>query len=205
MAGENQLVAMDVTNVLGDLKKNWGWLLALGILLLILGFIGLGMMLALTIASMVFLAVLLLIAAVAQIIHAFKGKGWKSVGLHILNAILYGVGGVVILINPLIASIVFTLALGFIILVVGITRIVMAFHIKGMKGWGWPLVGGIVSVILGLLIIAQWPISGLWVIGLFVAIEMIVSGWSYIFVALAARQAGTAPSAPAQDTGAAAV
>ena len=69
-----------------------------------------------------------------------------------------------------------------------------------MKGWGWPLVGGIISIILGLLIIAQWPISGFWVIGLFVAIEMIVSGWSYIFVALAARQAGTSVSgqAPSQ-------
>jgi uncharacterized membrane protein HdeD (DUF308 family) len=201
MAGENQLLAVDVANVLGDLKKNWGWLLALGIILLILGFIGLGMEIALTVASILFLGVLLLIAAVAQIIHAFKGKGWKSIGLHILNAILYGVAGVVIIIDPLIASIVFTLALGFIILVVGIARIVMAFHIKGMKGWGWPLIGGIISIILGLLIIGQWPVSGLWVIGLFVAIEMIVSGWSYIFVALAARQAGTVTSPPAQDTG----
>ncbi len=139
----------------------------------------------------------MLIAAGAQIIDAFRGKGWKSMVLHILTAILYGMAGVMIIINPLIASIVFTLGLGFIILVVGITRIVMAFHIKGMKGWGWPLVSGIISVLLGILIIAQWPISGLWVIGLFVAIEMILSGWSYIFVALAARQARTA--LPAQE------
>jgi uncharacterized membrane protein HdeD (DUF308 family) len=205
MAGENQLLAVDVANVLGDLKKNWGWLFALGILLLILGFIGLGMEIALTVASVIFLGILLLIGAFAQILHAFKGQGWKSVGLHIFNAILYGVGGVVMLINPLIASIVFTLVLGFVILIVGITRIVMAFHIKGMKGWGWPLIGGIISIILGLLIIGQWPVSGLWVIGLFVAIEMIVSGWSYIFVALAARRAGTVPSAPAQSAGTAAV
>jgi uncharacterized membrane protein HdeD (DUF308 family) len=200
MPEENQIMMVDVANVLGDLKKNWGWLLALGILLLILGFIGLGMEIALTIASVLFLGVLLLIGAVAQIIHAFKGKGWKSIGLHVLNAILYGVAGIIMLINPLLASIVFTLALGFIILVVGIMRIVMAFHIKGMKGWAWPLIGGIISIILGLLIIAQWPISGFWVIGLFVAIEMIVSGWSYIFVALAARHAVTAGSLPAQDT-----
>jgi uncharacterized membrane protein HdeD (DUF308 family) len=205
MAGENQLLAVDVANVLGDLKKNWGWLFALGILLLILGFIGLGMEIALTVASVMFLGILLLIGAFAQIIHAFKGQGWKSVGLHILNAILYGVGGVVMLINPLIASIVFTPVLGFVILIVGVARIVMAFHIRGMKGWGWPLIGGIISIILGLLIIGQWPISGLWVIGLFVAIEMIVSGWSYIFVALAAKRAGTVPSAPAQKAGTAAV
>ncbi len=197
MAGENQIRVMDFTEVLGDVKKNWGWFLALGILFIILGFIGLGMVLALTIASVLFLGVLLLIGAVAQIINVFRGKGWKSMALHILSAILYAVAGVMILINPLIASIVFTLVLGFIILIIGIARIVMAFHIKGMKGWGWPLVSGIISVLLGILIIGQWPISGLWVIGLFVAIEMIVSGWSYIFVALAAREAKTAGSVPA--------
>jgi len=205
MAGENQVVATDLANVLGDLKKNWGWMLALGIIFVILGFIGLGMQIALTLASVVFLGVLLLIGAGAQIVDAFKCKGWKSIVWHVLTAILYGVAGVIIIIDPLVASIIFTLVLGFIILLAGITRIIMAFHIKGMKGWGWPLVGGIISVILGLLIVAQWPISGLWVIGLFVAIEMIVSGWSYIFLALAARQAGTATSAPAQDTGTAAV
>ncbi len=143
-----------------------------------------------------FLGVLLLIAAVAQIINAFKGKGWKSIAWHILSAILYGLAGVVIIIHPLVASVIFTLALGFIILLVGITRIVMAFHIRGAKGWGWPVVSGIISVLLGIMIIAQWPISGLWVIGLFVAIEMIMSGWSYIFLALAARRAGT--SVPGQ-------
>ena len=197
MAGENQLVVMDVANVLGDLKKNWGWMLALGIIFVILGFIGLGMQIALTLASVFFLGILLLIGAGAQIVDAFMCKGWKSIVWHVLTAILYVLAGVMIIINPLIASIVFTLALGFIILVVGITRIVMAFHIKGMKGWGWPLVSGIISSLLGILIIAQWPISGLWVIGLFVAIEMILSGWSYIFVALAARQAKTGGSVPA--------
>jgi uncharacterized membrane protein HdeD (DUF308 family) len=190
MAGENQIMTVDVANVLGDLKKNWGWMLALGIVFVILGFIGLGMQIALTLASVLFLGVLLLVGAGAQLIDTFKCKGWKSIVWHVLTAILYLVAGVVIIIDPLVASIIFTLVLGFMILLAGITRIIMAFHIKGMKGWGWPLVGGIISVILGLLIIAQWPISGLWVIGLFVAIELIVSGWSYIFVALAARQAG---------------
>ena len=190
MAEQSLIEVKDLENVLGDLKKNWGWFLALGILFIILGFIGLGMMVALTIASVVFFGVLLVIAAVAQIINAFKGKGWKSITWHILSAILYGLAGVVIFIDPLVASLIFTLVLGFLILLVGITRIVMAFHIRGAKGWGWPVVSGIISVLLGIMIIAQWPVSGLWVIGLFVAIEMIMSGWSYIFLALAARRAG---------------
>jgi hypothetical protein len=60
------------------------------------------------------------------------------------------------------------------------------------KNWGWLLPLGIVSIVLGGIIVAQWPVSGLWVIGLFVAVELIFHGWSYVFVALAARKAGGA-------------
>jgi uncharacterized membrane protein HdeD (DUF308 family) len=64
-------------------------------------------------------------------------------------------------------------------------------------GWYWPLLSGIVSILLGGLIVAQWPASGLWVIGLFVAIELIFNGWSYIFIALAARKAARDEPTPA--------
>ena len=66
----------------------------------------------------------------------------------------------------------------------------MAFQLRGVKNWGWPLIGGIADIFLGFMILARWPVSGFWVIGLFVAIEMIISGWSYIFIALGARQMG---------------
>ena len=54
----------------------------------------------------------------------------------------------------------------------------------------WPLLGGIAALALGFMIIARWPVSRLWVIGLFVAIELIVNGWSCVFIALAAKEAG---------------
>ena len=65
----------------------------------------------------------------------------------------------------------------------------IAFQSKPASGWWWPLVAGIGSLALGAMLYAQWPVSGLWVIGLFVAIEMIMNGWSYIVIALAARNA----------------
>jgi arylsulfatase A-like enzyme len=61
---------------------------------------------------------------------------------------------------------------------------------KAASGWYWTLLSGIVSILLGGMIVLQWPVSGLWMIGLFVAIELIFNGWSYVFVALAARKAG---------------
>ncbi|MGO9119246.1 MAG: HdeD family acid-resistance protein [Desulfomonilaceae bacterium] len=199
---DKRMVVGELTDVLGEVQKNWGWLLALGILFIVFGFIGLGMMFFLTIVSLLFLGILLLIGAGAQIIDAFKCKGWKSVVWHVLTGILYAVAGVAIILDPLVASIILTFVLGFVILAAGIMRIIIAFQVRGLEGWVWPIVGGIISILLGILIIAQWPLSGFWVIGLFIAIEMIVSGWSYIFVALGARQAGKIVSHAGQSSAA---
>jgi uncharacterized membrane protein HdeD (DUF308 family) len=185
----------------GDLQKNWGWLLALGILFIILGTIGLGMTVVLTAASVWLFGVLMLVGGGFQFVDAFKCKGWKSVVWHVLIAVLYVIAGIVVMSQPLVAASILTLMLAGAITAVGIMRVIMAFQHRHSKGWVWPLVGGIVSIILGVMIFSQWPVSGLWVIGLFVAIEMIVNGWSYIFIALAAKNAGKAESARTAGTG----
>ena len=175
----------------GDLKKNWGWLLALGIVSVLLGTIGLGMTFGLTLASVQLFGILLVGGGVFQFFDAFKCKGWKSTIWHVLIALLYVAAGILMLVDPLLASATLTLAIAWILIAVGIMRGIMAFQMRPASGWYWPLISGIVSVALGSMIIAEWPASGLWVIGLFVAIELILNGWSYVFVALAARRAGT--------------
>ena len=97
------------------------------------------------------------------------------------------------------ASMILTLLLAGFIMAIGILRIMMAFQFKGFRNWIWPLLGGIVTVLLAIMIIAQWPSSALWFIGLVVAIEMIMNGWSHIFIALEVKNAGKAgaPSAAA--------
>jgi uncharacterized membrane protein HdeD (DUF308 family) len=180
----------------GELKKSWGWLLALGILSIILGTIGLWMTFGLTLASVLFFGVLLIAGGIFQLAHAFKCKGWKSVLWHVLIALLYIWGGIVIIIDPVLASTLLTLMLAWILIAVGVFRIIMAFQFRSADGWFWPLLAGIVSILLGGMIIAQWPMSGFWVIGLFVAIELIFNGWAYVFIALAARKAGQAEPVP---------
>ncbi len=187
----------------GDLQKNWGWLMALGILFIILGTIGLGMTVVLTAASVWLFGVLMLVGGGFQIVDAFKCKGWKSVVWHVLIAVLYVIAGIVVMSQPLVAASILTLMLAGAITAVGIMRVIMAFQHRHSKGWVWPLVGGIVSITLGVMIFSQWPVSGLWVIGLFVAIEMIVNGWSYIFIALAAKNTGKAESPATPGIGAA--
>ena len=167
----------------GNLKKNWGWILALGILLIILGTIGLYMTLFLTLASVFSFGILLLIGGVAQFVHAFKARGWKSIALSLFIAVLYILSGVMVIANPVAASGILTLMLAGAIIGIGIFRIAMGFQLRGFKNWIWPLLSGIIAILMGAVITLQWPISGSWVLGLFVAIEMIMNGWATVAIA----------------------
>ena len=173
----------------GELSRNWKWLLVVGILCLILGFVGLGMTFLLTLASVLYFGVLVLVAGGAQLVQGFRASGWRSVLAHVLIALLYILAGLMIITRPLLASVLFTGALAVMLLLIGVLRCVMAIQHRAMQGWAWALVGGIITVLLGLMILARWPASSLWVIGLFLAIELIVQGWSLVMIAVAARTA----------------
>jgi len=198
MSSNNETAVSDVGGgVLGEVQKNWKWLLFLGIIFLILGVVGLGRVLTLTVASVLFFGILLLIGGVVQLFESVKCKGWKSMLWHVVIAILYILIAIEIIARPMVASAILTLLLAIGIILVGIVRIVMAIQLRGIRNWTWPLFSGIVSIILGLIIAARWPVSGLVVIGLFVAIELIIHGWSYIFIAIAAKNA---PEATPEET-----
>jgi uncharacterized membrane protein HdeD (DUF308 family) len=182
--------------VLGDLVHNWGWLLAQGILLVVLGTIGLGLSFLLTLATVFIFGVFLVIGGGVQIFQTFKCRGWGSILWHALIAVLYVLAGLSVMANPLAASTLLTLLLAGALVGIGVMRLIIAFQVRGVRNWGWTLIGGIAAMVLGFMILAQWPVSGFWVIGLFVAIEMIFSGWSYIIIALGARQIGKHIAAP---------
>lgn len=188
MAEKQPIETPVVDTLFGDAKKNWGWLLALGILSIILGTIGLWMTFALTLAGVLLFGVLLLVGGIFQVVDAFKCKGWKGTALHVLIGLIYVAAGAIAIWDPLGAAVALTLLIGAAFIAVGILRLVMAIQHRGARGWGWALAGGIISLILGVLIILGWPVSGLWVIGVFIAIELIVNGWTYLFIALAARR-----------------
>ena len=174
---------------LDALRQHWGWLLALGILFIVLGTVGLGMAAGLTAFSMLFFGALLVIGGAAQLVEAFRHKGWKSTLWHVLIALAYLAAGALSIHNPFAASVALTLVLSVALLATGAFRVFMAFQLRPAAGWGWLLAAGIASLVLGSMIYAEWPASGFWVIGLFLAIELIMNGWSCVVIALAARRA----------------
>jgi uncharacterized membrane protein HdeD (DUF308 family) len=177
------VVAVD----LSDIRKNWGWFLALGIVQIIAGTLAVGFVLSATLASIVTLGVLLLIAGVAQTAAALLARDWDGFFLFLLLAFLYGVAGFLTLQHPLLAAEGLTLMLAALFLVVGLFRIAVAL-VDRVPYWRWLLINGIVTVLLGLAIWRQWPASGLRVVGMLVGIELIVNGVTWSVLAVGVRE-----------------
>ena len=178
----------NVQQAIDQVRKNSGWLMFMGVALIILGVVGLGMVGTLTLASVFVFGWLIIVAGVLVLVDGFKAEGWKAKLWEILIALLYIAAGVIVLVHPAASAVWFTMLLAIFLIASGIFRIIIGFQIKGeVKGWGWTVFGGIASIILAIMIFSQWPLSGLWVIGLFIAIEMIMQGTSMISIALAAK------------------
>ncbi len=173
--------------VFGELKKHWAWMLSLGIVMLILGVIGLGMTVLFNEIVVMYFGFLLLFGSGVQLMQAFRAEAWKGRVWHVLIALVYIVGGIIAVTEPVIAGMTLALLIAWTLIVIGVLRLFMALQMRGANGWLWTLLGGVLSVVLGVMIINEWPQSGLWVIGLFVAIEILFAGWSQIMIALAAK------------------
>ncbi|MEN8129806.1 MAG: HdeD family acid-resistance protein [Pseudomonadota bacterium] len=173
-----------VEKVAGEVRENWGWLLFMGIALIVLGTIGLYMAGIMTLASVFYLGILVVAGGVFMLIDAFKAEGWKAILWEILIAITYIAAGIIMIANPAASAVWFTMFIAAFLFSTGVFRIIMGLLIRTRaKGWGWTVAGGVASIFLALIIFAQWPISGLWVIGLFIAIEMIMQGISMVSIA----------------------
>jgi uncharacterized membrane protein HdeD (DUF308 family) len=168
-------------------RRTWGWFLALGILQILVGILAVSFAFSATIASVVTLGVLCLVAAGAQFAAAFWVRPVSRSLLFFLLSILYAVAGFLLFRHPLIAAEGLTLMLAALFLVGGTYRIVAALA-EGVPGWGWVVCNGIISVLLGILIWQQWPVSGLWVLGTFVGIDLLMNGTSWIALAGALRK-----------------
>jgi uncharacterized membrane protein HdeD (DUF308 family) len=160
-------------------SENWGWILAAGIGLLILGIIALFGTVTTTVISTVLLGILLLIGGVAQIVLAFKGEGAGMVVLRLLMALLFLLGGWLLISRPLFGAATLTLLMALFFLFSGLTYLILGLAVRS-EHWGWAVVTGIVGILLGILLLVHWPVSGLYAIGLFVAIELMLTGISAI-------------------------
>jgi len=159
--------------------KSWWLYLLLGIALIIAGAFVLGDVALASVISAIFIAWALVIVGIFQIFHAFSAFGWKGFLLDLLLGALYIAGGVILLTNPLAATIKLTFLLGIVWIVSGLFRVILAGALWGEGGWAL-LISGLIGALAGGVILSEWPASGLWVLGLCLGIDLIFHGFAWI-------------------------
>jgi uncharacterized membrane protein HdeD (DUF308 family) len=182
------LNALSASSDTAPLRAKWGWIVALGVVYLVAGFIALGSVLTATVVSVFLVGIMMIIAGVAEVINAFEVRGWGKFLLWLLLGVLYIVAGFVTFENPLLAAAVLTLILGVALVASGIMRIILAFSVQREAPWIWVLLSGAVTLLLGALILARWPVSSLYILGLFLGIDLIFAGAGWVGLGLGLRQ-----------------
>lgn len=183
---ELRLAKRVLRHELEAIKAHWGWVLALGIILIVVGMTAVGMPFVASLATAVAFGVLLLIGGAAQLAGAFWTRDWSGFLLTLLMGVLYTVLGLFFVRDPGEALLAMTLLLACVLIVGGLFRIIGSAMYQ-FPHWGWVLVGGVINLVLGIMIWQQWPFSGLWVIGLFVGIDLIFTGWTWLILALSVK------------------
>jgi len=174
------------TQVPGEIIHNWGWFLVFGIALAALGVAAIARSVTATVVSMLYFGWLLLIAAGIEVVQTFMVGQWAGMFQHLVAAVLFGVVGFLIIWRPVVTAEILTLLMGAFFLASGLFQIVAPAMIS-LPDWGWHVLSGIITLLLGVLVLAQWPVSGLWVIGMFVGIELLFYGVAWIALALHLR------------------
>jgi uncharacterized membrane protein HdeD (DUF308 family) len=168
-------------------QRDWGWFLVLGILLMVLGAMALAASVLMTLGTMVFFGCLLIVGGVIQLINAFKARGWGGFFLLLLTGILGVVTGWLMVRHPGAAALSLTLLLAPFFMVGGLFRVVGSVMLR-FPNWGWACLSGVIAFLLGVMLVMEWPASGLWLIGTCIGITLIFDGWGWVILAIAARQ-----------------
>jgi uncharacterized membrane protein HdeD (DUF308 family) len=171
---------------LHPLRDKWWCFLLLGIALVVLGSICIIEPLVPSIASVVALGFLLMAAGIAQIVSSFWAGKWSGMLFHILIGVLYAVVGYMIVDEPVVNMVMITKFIAIFLIVSGAFRIVSAMVVR-FQDWGWVALNGGVTLLLGIIINRQLPEAALWVIGLFIGIEILLNGWAWVMLALGLR------------------
>jgi uncharacterized membrane protein HdeD (DUF308 family) len=172
---------------------NWGWFLALGIVLVVAGIAAIAFPLLSTIAAKIALGWIFLASGIVMIVHAFSIQKWGGFLMELLLGVLYLFAGGWLAFFPFTGIITLTIILAALFLAEGVLEVIMGFRVRPHEGWGWLVFSGLVAVAVGLLIAAELPSSAVWAIGLLVGVNLLTTGVSFIVMAFAGRR-GTVPA-----------
>lgn len=179
---------------LGEMRRQRGWFLALGLIMLAAGISAVVFPFMATLAVAVSIGIVLVVAGIAQFVHAFSVRKWRGFLLTLLSGLLSLVVGSLVLIYPGTGILSLTLLVGTFLLAGGALKALLAFRLRPLAGWPWLLFSGCLAMLLGVLVVWMWPSAAGWVLGLLVGIDLVFSGWWLLTLSAALWRSDAASS-----------
>lgn len=173
---------------IGQVREHSGWFIALGIIFIIGGVFAIAMPLIASFAVTLAVGWALIFVGILQLVQSWSIRTWGGFIWQAIIGLIILAGGIALLFDPIVGALTLTLLLGAVFIAKGIVQLILGFQYRPHANWGWIVAAGVIAVILGVLIVIQWPWSSVWVLGTLAGISLIFSGWSYIMIAMAERQ-----------------
>jgi uncharacterized membrane protein HdeD (DUF308 family) len=173
------------------------WLIVFGVLLVVLGGLAFASVVMATIVSVYFVAITMVMAGAAEIALGLRSSSRRRKLTWVLLGILYIGAGLFAFFNPLLAAGVLTLLLGASLAGAGVVRLLLAFQMRSDSRWWWMALSAAVTLMLGLMVLAQWPASSLYILGVFLSVDLIFAGACWVTIGAAAMSTDDAITTPA--------
>lgn len=173
--------------VRAGLERSWKLLMTAGVLAILLGCFAILVPAVASVGTAIFIGWILVIAGAFLVAAAFSAHSIGSVVLRLVWAALTVIVGVWLIVEPHNGTLTLTLVLGIYFLFMGLTRVTVAFLARGQQNAGWVGLSGVCSLLIGILVLAKFPSSADWAIGLLVGIDLIFAGWTLTSVALVGK------------------
>jgi uncharacterized membrane protein HdeD (DUF308 family) len=173
--------------VRAGLAKSWKALMTVGVLAIVIGCIAILVPAVASVGTAIFIGWILVIAGAFLVAAAFSAHSIGTVVLRLLWAALTVIVGIWLIVEPHNGTLTLTLVLGIYFLFMGLTRIAVAFIARGQQNAGLVGLSGVAGLLIGILVLAKFPSSADWAIGLLVGIDLIFAGWTLTSVALVGK------------------
>jgi uncharacterized membrane protein HdeD (DUF308 family) len=173
---------------IGAVWINRGWFVGLGIAFVLLGLLAMILPFAVSLVTTLAIGWLMVIAGLVEGYHAVQNRQWGGSGWEIVSSLVQVVAGLLVVAFPLTGKLALTLILAAYFVAEGVLKLIRAVQHRGVQASGWLVLDGLLSVVLGILILVHWPSVAVWALGLFVGINLLVGGSSMLLIGAGARR-----------------
>lgn len=169
------------------ITRSWGWFVGVGAVEVILGGVAATNLLAASVASVLAVGCIMVLAGIVQIAKAFFTRVLRGFLMWLTSGVAYAAAGAIVLCNPIMGSVILSLSAGILLTVAGLMRAWAGLHVRPATGWLWIVSAGVLTSCVGLAVIGAWPSISLWFLGAVLVADLTFQGWGLVAFGVALK------------------